>query len=396
MSGMILVLNAGSSSVKSALIETDGHGHDHEIARGSVDGLGQDARFRFSFSDGRPNLQFPIAGSKAATHKDAIELILKTIDDHFGLSRLIAAGHRVVHGGDEFRAPVILESHALAELKKLIPLAPLHQPHNLAAIDAVGALAPHLPQIACFDTAFHATVPDIARNFALPKALTEKGIRRYGFHGISFSYIAQHLRETEPELAHKDVVIAHLGNGASLCALKGGHSVATTMGFSALDGLMMGTRCGTIDPAVIFYLMRDENMSAEAVEKMLYGKSGLLGVSGLSNDMRALRQAVADHADARLAIAMFTYRIIREIGSMAAALGGLDGIVFTAGIGEHDSELREDVLNGLGFLGFSVDGKANARHDRVISASGSKLALVIPTNEEAMIARSTAKLITPV
>lgn len=393
MSGLILVINAGSSSVKCALIEIDDQDQIHDHARGMVEGLGQNAAFRFSFSDGKPPLQAPFAEPEAATHKDAIERILKTIDEHFGLAKLIAAGHRVVHGGDQFRAPLILDKHAIAELKKLNPLAPLHQPHNLAAIEAVQTLVPHLPQIACFDTAFHATIPTVARNFALPKALTEKGIRRYGFHGISFSYIAQHLRATEPELAHKNVVIAHLGNGASLCALKAGESVATTMGFSALDGLMMGTRSGAIDPAVIFYLMREEAMSAEAVEKILYAQSGLLGVSGLSNDMRTLRQAASTNSDARLAIAMFTYRIIREVGSMAAALGGLDGLVFTAGIGEHDRELREDVLAGLGFLGFAIDQQANARHDRVISASDSKPALVIPTNEEAMIARSTALIV---
>ena len=254
-------------------------------------------------------------------------------------------------------------------------------------------LLPNLPQVGCFDTAFHATMPAIARNFALPKALTAKGIRRYGFHGISYNYIAEAFAARDPERAKGRVIVAHLGNGASLCGMINGQSVVNTMGFSALDGLMMGTRAGTIDPAVIFYLMREENMSAEAVEKMLYSQSGLLGVSGLSNDMRTLRTAAPDNSDAKMALAMFTYRVIREIGSVAAAMNGVDALVFTAGIGENDSELRADVIKGIGHLGFTLKTDANEQRDFQISASTHPAAFVMPTNEESLIAHSTITLL---
>ena len=289
---------------------------------------------------------------------------------------------------------MILNASNIAALRTLVPLAPLHQPHNLAAIESLAALAPDLPHIACFDTAFHTTVPDVARNFALPRSITAKGVRRYGFHGISYHYIAGELMRSAPDLAKGRVVVAHLGNGASLCAMLGGKSIATTMGFSAIDGLMMGTRTGSIDPAVIFYLMREEGMSAAEVESMLYNQSGLLGVSGLSSDMRRLREEMVLRPEAREAIDMFTYRIIREAGSMIAALGGIDALVFTAGIGEHDAQLRADVIKGLSFAGFSLDAEANTRQTRQISGGSGPAALVIPTNEELMIARETAALLT--
>jgi acetate kinase len=269
----------------------------------------------------------------------------------------------------------------------------LHQPHNLAAIEALFELKPDLPQMACFDTAFHASMPDVARNFALPRELTAKGIRRYGFHGISYDYIAHELARRFPDVAKGRVIVAHLGNGSSLCAIKNSKSIATTMGFSALDGLMMGTRTGSIDPAVIFYLMRNEKMSAEEVEKLLYNKSGLLGVSGLSNDMRTLRQAAAENAHAREALQMFAYRVTREIGSLTSALGGLDALVFTAGIGENDAELRADVVSDLAYLGFTLDTDANSKRAEKISKSDKPIVLVLPTNEEMMIARQTAALL---
>ena len=392
--GLILVLNAGSSSVKFALFDRSVGGQEASIARGAFNGIGQKPRWSVKCNDGKPSEseEFPLG--EFTTHQDAVARILKWTDQHYGLHALKAAGHRVVHGGADFEAPVILNASNIAALRTLVPLAPLHQPHNLAAIESLAALAPDLPHIACFDTAFHTTVPDVARNFALPRSITAKGVRRYGFHGISYHYIAGELMRSAPDLAKGRVVVAHLGNGASLCAMLGGKSIATTMGFSAIDGLMMGTRTGSIDPAVIFYLMREEGMSAAEVESMLYNQSGLLGVSGLSSDMRRLREEMVLRPEAREAIDMFTYRIIREAGSMIAALGGIDALVFTAGIGEHDAQLRADVIKGLSFAGFSLDAEANTRQTRQISGGSGPAALVIPTNEELMIARETAALLT--
>ncbi len=390
---LILILNAGSSSVKCALMTIDDQGEPHDLARGSIDGIGQSAEFSMRFTDGQPAIKEVMATGSTPSHKDALGLILKTVDRLYGLSSLVGAGHRIVHGGPHFVKPIRLDRANIEELRKLTPLAPLHQPHNLAAVDSLFELLPNLPQIGCFDTAFHATMPVIARNFALPKALTEKGIRRYGFHGISYNYISKAFAARDPERAKGRVIVAHLGNGASLCGMINGQSVVNTMGFSALDGLMMGTRAGTLDPAVIFYLMREEKMSAEAVEKMLYSQSGLLGVSGLSNDMRTLRKEAPNNPDAQLALAMFTYRVIREIGSVAAALNGVDALIFTAGIGENDSALRADVINGLNYLGFTLDHDANNRRDILISPSTNPAAFVIPTNEEALIAKATSTLL---
>ena len=390
---LILIINAGSSSVKCALMTIDAKGLAQECARGQVDGIGREAEFSMRFADGHKDIKEVMPAGVKTSHKEALGLILKTVDDVYGLNALIGAGHRIVHGGPNFVKSTKLDSTSIAELKKLIPLAPLHQPHNLAAVESLRELLPELPQIGCFDTAFHATIPDVARNFALPKALTEKGIKRYGFHGISYNYIAEAFAARDPWRARGRVIIAHLGNGASLCGMINGQSVATTMGFSALDGLMMGTRTGSIDPAVIFYLMREEKMTPDAVEKLLYNQSGLLGVSGLSNDMRTLRKAALNHPDARMALSMFTYRVIREIGSMVAALNGLDALIFTAGIGENDSVLRADVIQGLSHLGLTLDESANNKREHQISASSHPAAFVIPTNEEALIARATMSLL---
>ena len=390
---LVLVLNAGSSSVKFALIDTQIKGHERDIARGAIDGIGEATRWSVKRYDGTANNEIAIKGDGVSNHKQAVSHILAWIEQNFGLSSLTAAGHRVVHGGAQFTEPVRLNAQNCEALRTLIPLAPLHQPHNLAAIDSLAELAPMLPQIACFDTAFHATIPDIGRNFALPRAITELGVRRYGFHGLSYSYIANELAKQNTDLVTGRVLVAHLGNGASLCAMKDGKSIATSMGFSALDGLMMGTRTGSIDPAVIFYLMRDQGMSANDVEAMLYQKSGLLGVSGLSNDMRTLRAAASTNAHAREALDMFTYRIIKEAGAMIAVLGGIDALIFTAGIGENDSELRANIMKGLKFLGFVLDENANKTKARKISAEEGRIALVMPTNEEIMIARETADII---
>ncbi len=390
---LVLVLNAGSSSVKFALFDTQIKGHERDIARGAIDGIGQATRWSVKRYDGTANNEIAIKGDGVSNHKQAVSHILAWIEKNFELSSLAAAGHRVVHGGAQFTEPVRLNTKNCEALRKLIPLAPLHQRHNLAAIDSLTELAPMLPQIACFDTAFHATIPDIGRNFALPRAITALGVRRYGFHGLSYSYIANELAKQNTDLVTGRVLVAHLGNGASLCAMKDGKSIATSMGFSALDGLMMGTRTGSIDPAVIFYLMRDQGMSANDVEAMLYQKSGLLGVSGLSNDMRTLRAAASTNAHAREALDMFTYRIIKEAGAMIAVLGGIDALIFTAGIGENDSELRANIMKGLKFLGFVLDENANKTKARKISAEEGPIALVMPTNEEIMIARETADII---
>lgn len=390
---LILVLNAGSSSVKFALIDASQIYNERDLARGAIDGIGQSPRWSVKDASGTMLDASDLPNEPPLTHRMAIQIILEWIDARYGLASLAAAGHRVVHGGPNFVAPVRLDKAKADALRTLVPLAPLHQPHNLAAIDALFELKSDLPQMACFDTAFHASMPDVARNFALPRELTEKGIRRYGFHGISYDYIAHQLERRFPDLAKGRVIVAHLGNGSSLCAMQNGKSIATTMGFSALDGLMMGTRTGSIDPAVIFYLMRNEKMSAEEVEILLYNKSGLLGVSGLSNDMRTLRKAAPENPNAREALDMFAYRVSREIGSLASALGGLDALVFTAGIGENDSELRADVVTGLAYLGFTLDQDANGKRAEKISKSEMPIALVLPTNEEMMIARQSAALL---
>ena len=390
--GLILVLNAGSSSVKFALVDVDPQRGERELARGAVDGLGQSPRWSVRQSEGAIDAGQPWLMGALVTHKAAISHILAWIDQHHGLNTLTAAGHRVVHGGEAFTAPVRLKAENLADLRALTPLAPLHQPHNLSAIDSLFELAPTLPQIACFDTAFHASMPVVARNFALPRSITAQGVRRYGFHGLSYEFIASALRDKDPALYRGKVIVAHLGNGSSLCALDGGKSIATTMGFSALDGLMMGTRSGSIDPAVIFHLMREMKLSSVEVETMLYQKSGLLGVSGLSADMRVLRAAAPDMPEAREAIELFTYRIRRDIGSLIAALGGIDGLVFTAGIGENDAALRADILNGLKWAGFALDATANENGAERITIDGSARAYRLATNEELMIARHSARL----
>jgi acetate kinase len=389
MTAAILVLNAGSSSLKFAL--RDAAAPERRLLAGDFEELGTAATFRARDAAGAILVVPPV--DPAASHAMALGLLLPWLQHAMPEISLVAAGHRVVHGGARFTAPVVIDKGVLAALDALVPLAPLHQPHNLAAIRAVAAAAPGLSQVACFDTAFHATIAPVVQAFALPQALADEGIRRYGFHGLSYEYIAGQLRALAPGRAAGRVVVAHLGNGASLCAMRGGQSIATTMGFSALDGLMMGTRTGSIDPAVIFYLMRDQKMTAAEVEAMMYQKSGLLGVSDISNDMRKLREATGTHNSAREAIDMFTYRIIREAGAMIAIMGGIDALIFTAGIGENDTELRADVIKGLSYAGFSLDEMANNSKISKISSENGAVALVMPTNEEVMIARETAALI---
>ena len=306
--------------------------------------------------------------------------------------RLVGVGHRVVHGGTRFSVPALIDSDVADYLSRLIPLAPLHQPHNLTPIRRIAQQAGAPPQVACFDTAFHRTQPEVEQTLPLPREITDRGVRRYGFHGLSYEYIASRLPEIDSRAARGRTVVAHLGNGASLCGMQAGRSVASTMGFTALEGLMMGTRTGSIDPGVILYLFDTLHMNAHDVSALLYKRSGLLGVSGISSDMRVL--ASSESAQAREAIDLFVYRIVREIGSVAAALGGIDALVFTAGIGENASSVREAVCRGCNWLGVELDEAANAGNRlRVSSASSSVSVWVIPTDEELMVARHTRELL---
>jgi acetate kinase len=380
----IAVLNAGSSSIKFALFQGD----DAQVLfTGQIEQIGFAPRLTVKNAAGENQIDNKWEASEL-NHRSATRVILETAVWLLGGHPVSGVGHRVVHGGTQFSAPARITSETLAALKGLYPLAPLHQPHNVAAIEAVAALAPHVPQVACFDTAFHRTQPSLAQTFALPRKLTESGVRRYGFHGLSYEYVSTRLNELAPEFATGRIIIAHLGNGASLCATQAGKSVATTMGFTAVDGLMMGTRSGALDPGVLLYLMTEKKMDLSAVERLLYKESGLLGVSGVSSDVRTLR--ASDDPCAREALDLFVYRIVREIGSMAAALGGVDGIVFTGGIGQNDSVTRRDVIAGCGWLGAELDHDANQSNSGRIDTAASKVATwVIPTDEERVIARHT-------
>jgi len=384
--GCIAVLNAGSSSIKFAMYEPGADGP--LLLRGQVERIGQRPRLEARDAAGKVLVEHDLADAKA-DHEAATTEIIALRRQLVGDLSVLAVGHRVVHGGTEFSAPVLIDDKVLPKLAELVPLAPLHQPHNLAPIRAIARAVPGLPQVACFDTAFHRIQPPLAQAFALPREITAAGVRRYGFHGLSYDYIVTRLEETEPALARARLVIAHLGNGASLCAVRDGKSVASTMGFTAVDGLMMGTRTGAIDPGVLLYLMQERGLDAAGIEDLLYRRSGLLGVSGIASDMRTLRQSKAP--EAREAIELFVYRIVREIGSMAAALGGVDALVFTAGIGEHDAATRAEVVAGCGWLGIALD---EARNDtgkgRISSDSSRAPAWVVPTDEERMISRYTS------
>jgi len=357
MRDAILVLNAGSSNLKFSL-HPAGAGSAEAFHHGQTDGTGAG----------------PLGELLRAPPAQA---------------RVVAVGHRVVHGGSRYDRPVRIDAAVVAELERLVPLAPLHQPQPLAAIRTVGELAPDMPQVACFDTAFHRAQPALAQRFALPRALADEGVHRYGFHGLSYEYIASALPS---ELAGARVVVAHLGNGASLCAMRAGRSVATTMGLTTLDGLVMGTRPGALDPGVLLYLMRQHGMEVEDLERLLYQESGLLGVSGVSSDMREL--LASDDPRAREAVDLFVYRIGRELGSMAAALGGIEGLVFTGGIGENAPVIRERVCRGAAWLGVALDAAANAAGGPRISTPGAAAsAWVIPTDENRMIASHTRNLV---
>ncbi|MCB8880682.1 acetate/propionate family kinase [Acidisoma cellulosilytica] len=387
--GSILTLNAGSSSVKFALFDA---GRDlHQSMRGEIESLSSVPHFHAVDDQGRVLIERRWEKADNASYPHVIEELLTFIESHLGKGGLAAVGHRIVHGGEAYSAPVKLTPKTIDAIEALTPLDPLHLPLNVAPIRAVAEARPKLTQVACFDTAFHHTIPKVAHSYAIPRELSDKGLRAYGFHGLSYEYIAGQLKELAPDLAVGRVIIAHLGAGASLCALRNGQSIATTMGFSALDGLMMATRSGIIDPGVLLYLGR-HGYNFKQIEDLLYHKSGLLGVSGISGDVRDL--LASDKPEAREALDLFAYRLAWEIGALISALGGLDGLVFTAGIGEHSAEIRADVCARLAWLGLRLDAWANKAHAGVISLGESAVAVrVIPTNEEAMIAHHTLGLL---
>ena len=388
----IVVINAGSSSIKFSLF--DGPALQPAL-RGKIENLYAGVT-RFIAQDAQGatvgERRWPDA---PIDHEAGMRFLIDFAQTHLDGRRVAAVGHRIVHGGVAYSGPQLLDRAVVAELEKLVPLAPLHLPHNLAPVRSMMALAPDVPQVGCFDTAFHAGQPAQAQAFALPARITDLGIRRYGFHGLSYEYIASRLPQADPGLAGAKVVAAHLGNGASMCAMSAGRSVASTMGFTAVDGLPMGTRCGDLDPGVVLYLIEELGMDVAAVQKLLYQESGLLGVSGVSADMRTLE--ASDDPRARTAIDLMVYRIGRELGSLAAALGGLDALVFSGGIGENSVALRAAVCRDAAWLGVALDAAANDANPRGvarISAAGSKVAVwVVPANEELMIARHTLAML---
>jgi acetate kinase len=387
----IAVLNAGSSSLKFSLF-TATNGELMLAARGQAEGLYTAPRFVAKDSTGRVLGERVWGDGVRLGHDGALDHLVTFLRTGPVAHRLVGVGHRVVHGGLEYGEPVRVDAAVLGTLEKYIPLAPLHQPHNLAPIRALLERAGDLPQVACFDTAFHRAQAAVAQAFALPKAITDRGVRRYGFHGLSYEYIAHALPQHDARAAAGKAVVLHLGNGASMCAIEAGRSVASTMGFTAADGLPMGTRCGNLDPGVMLYLMDELKMDARAIEKLIYLESGLLGVSGISSDMRTLEASTEPAA--KMAIDLFVYRIGRELGSLAAALGGVDAIVFTAGIGEHSRRLRERVCAESSWLGVNLDRAANETNGPRISKAASRVAAwVIPTDEELMIARHTQRVL---
>ena len=391
MTRQIGVINAGSSSIKFAIINDDPE--QSLLFRGQMEKIGVGPSLTVEGPAGEKLIEKEW-GAKDIDHHSGTRIILESCIALLGGETIEGIGHRVVHGGTSFAAPTVVTKDVVASLKALCPLAPLHQPHNLTPIESIMAEAPHIRQVACFDTAFHQTQQQLAQNYALPCELTEAGVKRYGFHGLSYEYVSGKLRDVAPDQADGRIIVAHLGNGASLCAMHHGRSVATTMGFTAVEGLVMGTRCGSIDPGVLIYLMDERGMDARALEDLIYKKSGLLGVSGLSSDMRTLRGS--DDPRAREAIDLFIYRIVREIGSLSAALGGLDGIVFTGGIGQRDTKTRKEVIDGCGWLGAAIDEQLNAAGQGRIDATTSRIPVwVLPTDEERVIARHTAALLEP-
>jgi acetate kinase len=393
MTHHVFTLNAGSSSIKFALFEANGTALS-AVAVGLAEVLGEQRRIVIHDGAGTKTHEatWEAADAGASFHTDALQRILAWRRTAFPAAQVIAAGHRVVHGGIHFVAPVLITDEVLRALQALVPLAPLHQPHNIAGILAAREAWPHVQQVACFDTAFHRSHPFVNDVFALPRSYYDEGVRRYGFHGLSYEYVIGRLREVAPHHAAGRVVVAHLGNGASMCAIRDGQSVASSMGFTALDGLPMGTRCGQLDPGVVLYLLLEKQMSASAITDLLYRESGLKGLSGVSHDMRELE--ASDRPEAQQAIEYFVFRIRRELGGLAAVLKGIDAIVFCGGIGEHAWRVRERVLEGMEWIGVELDRVANRGSEQVISSDRSRVRVfVIPTDEEAMIARHTLAVV---
>jgi len=384
---LIGVINAGSSSLKFSFYEGE-----RRILTGQVDGIGARPSASATGPDGEKIMPADLGAKPPTVPSEVLPAILPWARDRLGDRRLAAVGHRVVHGGLRYSRPARVTAELLAELEALVPLAPLHEPHNLAPIRMALTLNPELPQVACFDTAFHRTAPEVDQAFALPYAFFEEGIRRYGFHGLSYEYIASVLPERAPEIANGRVVVAHLGNGCSACAMQDRVSIATTMGFTALDGLPMGTRCGELDAGVVLYLIQQKGMSPEDLVDLLYKRSGMLGLSGISSDFREL--LASDSPRARFAVDLFCNRVARHIASLAAALGGLDGIVFTAGVGENAAPVRSAICQACAWLGLDLDEAANREHKVRISTSKSRVAAyVIKTDENLMIARHARTLV---
>ena len=391
MANAIAVLNAGSSSVKFSLFAARGDELELHV-RGQIEGVNSAPHFTAQRRSGAKTIEQTWPEGTRLDHDGALGHVIAFLRHELAGDRLVGVGHRVVHGGPDYAQPVVVDANVAAALEQLIPLAPLHQPHNVAPIRRLLERASDLPQVACFDTAFHRTNPELAQRFALPDQFYDAGVRRYGFHGLSYEYIASVLPQFDARIASRRTVVLHLGNGASMCAMAAGRSVASTMGFTALDGLMMGTRSGSLDPGVILYLMDHRGMDARAVEDLLYNKAGLLGVSGVSSDMRTL--LASSDSRARLAIDLYCYRIRRELGSLAAALGGLDAIVFTGGIGENSAVIRERVCRDAAWLGVELDPATNATDGpRISTPNAPASAWSIPTNEELMIARHTRRLL---
>ena len=389
MADAIVVINAGSSSIKFSLFAVRGGDLVPDV-RGQIEAISTAPHFVAKDPSDRTVAEKSWGEGTKLGHDGAMEHLRLFLRDELEDQRLVGVGHRVVHGGLDYTAPVRVDARVLKDLERFVPLAPLHQPHNLSPIALLLERMPELPQVACFDTSFHRTNPEVAQRFALPADLHEAGIRRYGFHGLSYEYIASVLPRFDAKAAAGKSIVLHLGNGSSMCAMQSGRSVASTMGFTAVEGLPMGTRCGSIDPGVILYLMDERGMDARAIERLIYTQSGLLGMSGISSDMRVLLESADSRA--QIALDVYAYRIRRELGSLAAALGGLDALVFTAGIGENAAPIRERVCAGLEWLGLEPDPAANTAGGPLISAPASRVkAWVIPTNEELMIARHTQR-----
>jgi len=392
MDDYAVVLNAGSSSLKFCVYRRPDAAAWRLEARGQIEGIGTSPRFTAKDGDAGRLADYALDKAVVRDGRSALDALATWLRSTYGGARVLGVGHRVVHGGAKFTGPTIVTPQVIEDLRALIPLAPLHQPHNLAAIEAVQEQLPGVPQVACFDTSFHRGRPAVAEIVPLPRDVRDTGVQRYGFHGLSYEYIASVLPKVAPEIAGGRVIVAHLGSGASLCAMKDGKSIDSTLGFTALDGLCMGTRPGALDPGVVLYLFQNLGLTPKEVETMLYKKSGLLGISGISNDMRDLLGS--SEPAARLAVDYFVYRAAKEIGALTAALSGIDGLVFTAGIGENSAELRHRICEASAWLGIDVDPEANRRRGPRISRSGSRVsAWVVPTNEELVIARHTGVLL---